>query len=143
MDGGTGTSGERVLMPKPLAQMRQPLVPSTGLPERSVGLAWNIGKNYISHGGGTYGQNTFLLVCPEHGVALSVLTNAPTGAELAAQATYWVLERLVGVSQPSTPSIEVDPDVLDGCVGLYEQTLSDVELGRLGDALVAREIPKG
>jgi CubicO group peptidase (beta-lactamase class C family) len=143
MGDGTGLNGERVLAQTTLATMRQPLVPSTGLPERAVGLAWNIGKSNISHGGGTYGQSTFLLVCHDHGVALSVLTNAPVGAEVAAQATRWVLERLVGVTQPETPSIRVDGDVLDRCVGLYQHPHEDIELGRLGGALVAREIPKG
>jgi hypothetical protein len=114
MGDGTGLNGERVLAQTTLATMRQPLVPSTGLPERAVGLAWNIGKSNISHGGGTYGQSTFLLVCHDHGVALSVLTNAPVGAEVAAQATSWVLERLVGVTQPETHSIRVDGDVLAG-----------------------------
>ena len=34
-------------------------------------------------------------------------------------------------------------DVLDGCVGLYRSPLEDVEIGRLGDALVARAISSG
>jgi hypothetical protein len=37
----------------------------------------------------------------------------------------------------------VDGDVLDACVGLYQHPLDDVEVGRLGDALVARVIFKG
>jgi hypothetical protein len=33
--------------------------------------------------------------------------------------------------------------MLDGCVGMYRHSIEDLELGRLGDALVARQIPKG
>ncbi len=143
MGDGTGATGERVLAATTLAAMRQPVVPSTGLPSRAIGLAWNIGKNTISHGGGTYGQSTFLMVCPDHGVALSVLTNADIGAEVGGAAATWVLERLVGVSSPQTAVIPVAGEVLDRCAGLYRCVLEDIELGRLGEALVARQISKG
>jgi CubicO group peptidase (beta-lactamase class C family) len=143
MGDGSGANGERVLAAATLKAMHQPLVPSTGLPGRTVGLAWNIGQSNVSHGGGTHGQSTFLLVCPDHGVALSVLTNAAIGGEVAASATRWVLERLVGVSQPQTPVVSVPGDVLEGCAGLYRAPLEDMELGRLGEALVARAIFKG
>jgi CubicO group peptidase (beta-lactamase class C family) len=143
MGDGTGASGERVLSPGSLAAMHQPLLPSTGLPHRMIGLAWNIGQNTISHGGGTFGQNTFLLICPEQGVALSVLTNARVGTRVIDVASRWVMENLAGVPWPQTPCMPVDGAVLDGCVGLYQGPTADVEVGRLGEALVAREIAKG
>jgi CubicO group peptidase (beta-lactamase class C family) len=140
---GTGATGERVLEPNSLAAMRQPLLPSTGLPQRMIGLAWNISQNNISHGGGTHGQNTFLLICPEQKIALSVLTNAPVGTRVIDVASRWVLEHLAGVPWPQTPCVPVDGAVLDGCVGLYQHPHDDLEVGRLGEALVAREIAKG
>jgi CubicO group peptidase (beta-lactamase class C family) len=140
---GTGVNGERVLAPETLKAMRQPLVPATGLPERTVGLAWHIGTNNISHGGGTYGQSTFLLICPDHGGALSVLTNAFVGAEVAGAAVKWFLEHWTGFTPPQSTAVPVAGDVLDACVGLYRGTTNDVELGRLGDALVARSVSKG
>jgi CubicO group peptidase (beta-lactamase class C family) len=143
MGDGTGANGERVLTSATLAAMHQPLAPATGLPDRAVGLAWNIGQHNISHGGGTYGQTTFLMVCPDHGIALSVLTNAGVGSELTNAAATWVLERMVGVSQPQTPVVPVSGDVLEACVGVYRTPLEDVQLGRLGEALVARAISKG
>jgi CubicO group peptidase (beta-lactamase class C family) len=144
MGDGTGANSEHVLSPAILRAMRQPLMPSTGLPGRAVGLAWNTGVHAeVSHGGGTFGQSTFLMFCPDQGIALSVLTNAGVGYEVATEAVNWVLERLVGVSQPQTPVVPVPGDVLDGCVGLYRSPLDDVEVGRLGDALVARAISSG
>jgi CubicO group peptidase (beta-lactamase class C family) len=140
---GTGANGERVLAAATLAAMHQPLLPSTGLPERKVGLAWNIDANSVSHGGGTYGQSTFLTIFPRHGLALSVLTNAFTGADLTTAAVKWVLERWLGISPPQTPVVPAPGDVLDGAAGFYRGTTDDVELGRLGAALVARVIPKG
>lgn len=144
MGDGTTATGERVLTSAALQAMHQPLVPAGGLPQRAVGLAWHIGANNdVSHGGGTYGQSTFLMFCPDQGIALSVLTNAFSGADLALEATNWVLERLAGVSRLQTPVIAVASDVLDSCPGLYRSQLDDVELGRLGDALVARSTSRG
>jgi hypothetical protein len=144
MGDGIGESGESVLSAAGLRAMRQPLAPSTGLPQRAVGLAWNVGPhNDVSHGGGTYGQTTFLMFWPDRGIALSVLTNSFVGGELAVDAVNWVMEHLVGVSQPRTPVVSVAGDVLDSCVGRYRSALDSVELGRLGDALVARSIPGG
>jgi len=144
MGDGTGANGAHVLASATLQAMRQPLVPSTGLPQRMVGLAWNIGPHGdVSHGGGTYGQTTFLVFWPEQGIALSVLTNSFVGGEVAVDAVNWVLERLVGVSQSSPPVVPVAGDVLDSCAGTYRSALDSVELGRLGDALVARSIPGG
>ncbi|MDQ6671179.1 MAG: beta-lactamase family protein [Chloroflexota bacterium] len=143
MGDGTGINGEQVHTPATLEAMRQPLVPSTGLPERAVGLAWNIGERNIAHGGGTFGQTTYLMICPDHGVALSVLTNAGIGFEVADEAARWVLERFVGVSRPHTPAVAVAGEVLDACVGVYRGPLDDVEVGRLGETLVARPVFKG
>ena len=95
-----------------------------GRPQRTVGLAWNIGlHNDVSHGGGTYGQSTFLMFCPDQGIALSVLTNAFVGSELAVDAANWVIERVVGASRPQTPVVPVPGDVLDACAGLYRSPL--------------------
>jgi CubicO group peptidase (beta-lactamase class C family) len=140
---GTAESGERILATATLGAMRQPLVPSTGPPDRAVGLAWNIGQGNIAHGGGTFGQITYLMICPDQGVALSVLTNASVEGEVTREASRWVLERCAGVKQPATPGVSVPGDVLDASAGLYRSALEDVELGRLGDALVARAIFKG
>ncbi len=140
---GTGASGERVLSQTSLHAMRQPLLRSTGLPDRAVALAWNVIGTNMSHGGGTYGQRAFLSIWPEHKVALAVLTNAPVGEEPVLGAVRWVLEHVIGLPMPQTPVVAVDQAVLDGCVGLYTAPSGDVEIGRLGDALVGREIDRG
>jgi CubicO group peptidase (beta-lactamase class C family) len=140
---GTAPGGERVLSAASLHAMRQPMVPSTGLPESSVGLAWNVGRRSISHRGGTYGQITLLSIWPEQRVALSVLTNSFSGGELNLAVLRWVSTRVVDAAPPTTPVMPVEPGILDGCVGLYVQPMADLEVGRLGDALVLRELPKG
>ena len=66
-----------------------------------------------------------------------------TGAELVNDASRWVLERFTGVSQAQTPVVRVSGDVLEQCVGVYRTPVEDVEVGRLGEALVARPIDRG
>jgi hypothetical protein len=124
--------------------MRQPPVPSTGLPDRAVGLAWHIGPSNINHSGGTRGQRAFLMISPEHRVALTTLANEPVGDQVTFRAVRWVGARLLQLPRPpETPVIPMNASVLDSCVGLYAAPTRRIEVGRLGDALVLREIPLG
>ncbi|MBV8716855.1 MAG: beta-lactamase family protein [Chloroflexi bacterium] len=141
---GRSPSGERLLSHESLQAMRQPLVPSTGLPDRSVGLAWNVAPSNINHSGGTLGQRAFLMVCPDHAIALAGLTNARAGDRVMAAAARWVSANLLKLPKPpETPPIVADDGLLDACVGLYRAPTRNIEIGRLGDALVFREIPLG
>jgi len=141
---GTGANGERVLTPQSLEAMRQPLVPSTGLPDRAVGLAWHIGPGNINHSGGTLGQRAFLVISPEHRVALATLANAPVGDQVTFRAMRWVGANLLELPPPpGTPTIPTSDVVLNSCAGVYAGPTRRIEVGRLGDALVLREIPLG
>jgi CubicO group peptidase (beta-lactamase class C family) len=141
---GSGLNGEAVLRPESLHAMRQPLVPSTGLPDRAVGLAWNIGPTNINHSGGTLGQRAFLMISPEHCVALATLANAQVGDQVAFRAMRWVGGRLLKLPRPpDTPVIPTSQSVLDSCTGVYGGPTRRIEVGRLEDALVLREIPLG
>ena len=140
-DGAVG--GERVVSAEGMAALHRPLVPSTGSPNRMVALAWNVGPHTVQHGGSTNGQAGILFLAPEHGFALSVLTNAIPGAELAGAVAQRAATRWLGIPRTETPPIAVAEDVLDECVGLYVHPIADVEIGRLGDALVERVIHKG
>jgi CubicO group peptidase (beta-lactamase class C family) len=80
--------------------------------------------------------------------ALRRLVLAPLGLEHSFLFPEEVMTRRnaaghVGVTQLPTPVVPVADDVLDGCVGVYATPLEDVQLGRLGEALVARAISKG
>jgi CubicO group peptidase (beta-lactamase class C family) len=141
---GCGPTGERLLSRDSVQAMRQPLVPSTGLPDRSVGLAWNIAPSNINHSGGTFGQRAFLMVCPDHGIALAGLANASAGDRVITSAMRWVGAHLLNLPRPpETPPIVVDDSLLAACAGLYKAPTRNIEVGRLGDALVLREVPLG
>jgi len=144
LEDGRGPSGERLLRPESLHAMREPLVPATGLPERAVGLAWHIGPRNINHSGGTLGQRAFLMVCPDAGLALAALGNARAADQVMWRAVRWVATEILKFPRPpETPLIATDASVLDSCVGVYVGPTRRVEVGRLADALVLREIPLG
>ena len=135
--------GQGLLSHESIHAMRQPLVPSTGLPDRAVGLAWNIAPGGINHSGGTYGQRAFLLVCPDKRLALAEFGNSRSADRVMLRVGQWVGERLLGLPRQETPAaFAADADALDGCVGVYEGA-DRLEVGRLGDALVVREIDLG
>jgi hypothetical protein len=140
---GTALGGARLLTSNTLAAMRQPHVPATGLADRYVGLAWHLGVQNFNHSGRTYGQSAFLMLAPDHQLALCLLTNAPIGEEVFGRATVWVAANLMQLKRPERSMLTVSTDVLEECVGLYCAPTRDVEVGRLGDALVVREILKG
>jgi hypothetical protein len=141
---GCAPNGERLLSLESVQAMRQPLVPSTGLPDRAVGLAWNIGPSNISHGGATHGQRGFLMVSLERGITLATLANAPIGDQVTWRAVRYVGAELLKLPAPApTPEIPVDASTLETCVGLYVAPTRHIEVGRLGEALVLREIPRG
>jgi CubicO group peptidase (beta-lactamase class C family) len=141
--GDGRVDGEPVVSAGGMAALRTPLVPSTGGPSRMVALGWNVGPHTVQHGGSTNGQAGILFLAPEHGFALSVLTNAIQGGELAGAVAQRASTKWLGIPRTETPPMVVDREVLDECVGLYEHPIADVEIGRLGDALVERVIPKG
>jgi hypothetical protein len=115
---GDGTeNGIRVLSAESLRRMQTPLGPEGSVPGlgevrlEAVGVNWMLwnrgGVRIVSHSGGTNGQlSTFSLV-PEHGFALSVLTNAQAGILLGFEVTDWVLDRFLGLQPP--PALRTVP----------------------------------
>lgn len=69
-------NGVRLLQPETVAMMREVLV---GTPESGFGLGWMQGElldqHYLGHAGGGPGIAMDMLFFPEHGIAISVMTN--------------------------------------------------------------------
>jgi hypothetical protein len=64
----------------------------------------------VSHAGGTYGQQSNLALVPERGFAMTVLTNADSGAVLATEATDWAVERFLGLAPPARRPVSLPPE---------------------------------
>jgi CubicO group peptidase (beta-lactamase class C family) len=124
---GDGTAnGARVLSTDGLARMQTPLGPGGSTPlalVENVGVIWQLqtrgGARLVSHAGGTYGQQSNLVLVPEHGFAVTVLTNAAAGAVLATEATDWAVERFLGLTPPVLQPISLPPDRQADYVGDY------------------------
>jgi hypothetical protein len=106
---GLSADGHRVLTPESARAMREPRVVQ---PDPSMSPAWGWGwaiervadPLVVEHGGNTCGQDSQLVVVPEHGLAMCVLTNGDVQGLLRDQLLSALMDELVGVRRPSLPS---------------------------------------
>ncbi len=124
---GDGTvDGARVLSPEVIRRMRTPHGPGASLGPNlldGVGLAWQLwrvgGTRVVGHGGGGNGQQSALVLVPERGFALAVLSNADAGAALGQELTDWALARFLGLTQPPRATSAAPPQRLAEYAGAY------------------------
>ncbi|MHB8341795.1 MAG: serine hydrolase domain-containing protein [Mycobacteriales bacterium] len=107
LDGGVAAGGERLLSAETVAAMAQPQVK---VPDRwTLGDAWGLGwilfdwdgVRLIGHDGATLGQNAFLRIVPEAGVAVTLLTNGGGTGDLFRTLVGEILQETAGVSMPA------------------------------------------
>lgn len=135
--------GAGVLSAESARAMREVQIqqPDPGL-SPAWGLGWAVERLgdplVIGHGGNTRGQQSELVVVPEHDLALCVLTNGDTQGLLRKDLVSELLKELVGVEPPDTPppappgTAAPDPASLVGRYGredlFIDVTESDGEL---------------
>ena len=121
--------------------MREPQV-EVDEPDRMMALSWFVrdvqGVAVAEHDGGTNGQMARLMLAPEAGFALAILTNhSPAGGDLIRELTReaW---RVYFESELRDPEpIELDAKALADYAGVYANPWSDAELHVEGGGLVA------
>jgi CubicO group peptidase (beta-lactamase class C family) len=140
MGDGKNEEGSEVLQPDSLAAM-QPTQARIWGDKASVGLAWHLGEvngtRTVSHGGGTVGQSTSLLMVPEQQFALAVFTNSGGGDAAIGDARRWALQEYLGLEEKKPEPIESSEEDLAQYVGLYTRPFADIELGMIGGRLIA------
>jgi len=149
---GDGTAnGTRVLSAESLARMRTPQGPGGSLSEvllDGVGVTWLLstvgGARVVQHAGSTFGQQTALVLVPERGFAVVVLSNANLGAVLGMEVVDWALARFLGIRQAPLAEQPLPADLAADILGLYgdPSTVSAVVAERDG-ALVATPLQGG
>ncbi len=147
LNGGRAPDGTAVLSASSVALMQSPTVARPGSPggRGQQGLGWRTdqwdGHRVIGHGGGTIGQLSFLEVMPDDGLAVVLLTNAPSGARLWRDLGQYVFQALAGVEMPGPvrPTGEAPRLPLNLYAGAYERLSQRVEI-RHDDAGVADEL---
>ncbi len=146
------TDGAGVLSPDSVRAMRevQVQVPDLALMGDAWGLGWEMfhypQATVIGHDGGTIGQNAFLRLVPEHGVAIALLTNGGKTIDLYQAIFRHVLRELTGVELPAMPQPAEQPERLDGerFAGVYVSSVAERVITQDEDGRIWMElVPKG
>ena len=142
VDGGVAADGTRVLSADSVTKMQQRYVdvPNMGLLGEAWGLGWEIDDTpvgrMVSHDGSTVGQNAFLRVIPELGIAVALLTNG--GDTMAASRALFegLFDRLIGetvlhpLPDPADALPTLSADEAAKYVGTYSSSVLDVTITR-------------
>jgi len=143
-DGKT-EDGTQVLQPETLALMHTPQVQTYG--EESIGLSWFVedrhGTRLLSHGGGTNGQMTLLLLAPRWEFALAAFSNADSGGGLIYKVAGRALKDYLGLEKADPKPVEATTEELAKFAGLYTRPFTHLELAMLCGRLVGQVIYKG
>ncbi|SES25987.1 CubicO group peptidase, beta-lactamase class C family [Lentzea xinjiangensis] len=144
--------GAGVLSPASARAMRetQVRVPDLALMGDAWGLGWELFHypqgTVIGHDGGTIGQNAFLRLVPERGVAVALLTNGGKTIDLYQAVFRHVLRELTGVELPAMPQPAAEPDRVDGerFTGVYVSSVAERVVTQDEDGRIWMElVPKG
>ncbi len=138
MGDGTAADGTRVLSRESIRLMQTPSVQAAD--DESMGLAWFIrdsgGVRTVRHGGATYGQISTFMFAPAQDFALTVLTNANSGAELTEEVTKWALEHYLGLVEPMPTPLEWTEAQLAAYAGRYTAPMTVADLVMRDGSLV-------
>src|SRR5262245_46306639 len=152
LEDGRAADGTQVLAPGTAARMHDREV---GLPELGLmGTSWGLGFErfdtpdgaIIGHDGSTIGQNAFLRMVSEAGVAVALLTNGGDTVSLYHDVVGHVLAELTGVGLPTLPVPPAEPQRIDAerYVGTYSAQVFDLTVTQDDDQRIwIEQQPKG
>jgi CubicO group peptidase (beta-lactamase class C family) len=152
LNGGLAADGTVVVAPSTVAAMqeRQVELPYFGLLGDAWGLGWEIyntpAGTIIGHDGNTIGQDSFLRIIPEKGVAVTVLTNGGESYGLYHEVMTHLLAELAGVDLAPLPLPPAEPEPIDAdrFLGTYSSRMIDLVVSQDTDGRVWMKIlPKG
>lgn len=124
IDEGRAPNGAQLVSPASVKAMQERQVAMAG--GASFGIGWSVGDasghRTVSHNGGTLGQAAFLVVLPDDGFALCLLTNGPTGAVVWQAVAEHVFTKALGIPMPKAALPEVPAEAPDLDLTKYEGT---------------------
>jgi CubicO group peptidase (beta-lactamase class C family) len=120
-----------------IARMREPHA-ETGEPGRKIALTWFVreldGAVLAEHDGGTNGQMARLMLAPEAGFALAILTNhSPAGNDVLRDVTRLALQLYLGIETRNPEPREASHERLSEYTGVYANPWAELEL-RTGES---------
>ncbi|MET0523533.1 MAG: serine hydrolase, partial [Nocardioides sp.] len=152
LEDGRAADGTQVLAPGTAARMHAREV---GLPYLGVmGDSWGLGFErfdtptgaIIGHDGSTIGQNAFLRMVPEAGLAVALLTNGGDVLSLYHDVVGQVIAELTDATLPGLPVPPASPERIDAgrFVGTYSAEVVDINITQDDDGRIwAETVPKG
>ena len=152
MADGRAEDGTQVLAPGTAGRMQAHAVdvPYLGV----MGTSWGLGferfdlpaGDIVGHDGSTIGQNAFLRMLPEAGVAVVLLTNGGDIISFYEELVNPIIEQLAGVEVPALPTPPAAPERLDASryVGTYSTEVGELTVSQDDDGRIwVVTTPKG
>lgn len=152
LEDGRAADGTQVLAPGTPARMhdREVDLPYLGI----MGTSWGLGFErfdvpqgaIIGHDGSTIGQNAFLRMVREAGVAVVLLTNGGDVVSLYQEVVGHVLAELTDSPLPELPVPPAEPERIDASrfVGTYSAEVVDLTVSQDDDGRIwVVQTPKG
>jgi CubicO group peptidase (beta-lactamase class C family) len=152
LEDGRAADGTRVLATGTAARMhgREVDLPDLGL----MGTSWGLGFErfdtpagaIIGHDGSTIGQNAFLRMVPEAGLAIALLTNGGDVVSLYRDVVDHVFGELADVGLPALPVPPAEPRRIDAerYLGTYSAQVFDLTVSQDDDQRIwIEQVPKG
>jgi len=97
---GTAPDGASVLSPAAVKEMQQPQAEAGSIASH-IGLSWLLddlgGSRVVKHGGSVNGHMSAFFMLPDHGFAITVLTNGDKGHATEGAIVNWAAEAFCGV----------------------------------------------
>ena len=128
LNDGTA-NGNQILSENLVKAMQQPQTTAANLADE-WGLGWMIfnvdGTKVIGHGGTTNGFQAAMRIVPEHGFAISILTNSDRGHAAETPIINWAYKHYLDIDVPAKQEIMPEPEKLERFVGKYSQPLADI-----------------
>jgi CubicO group peptidase (beta-lactamase class C family) len=124
---------DRRVMQQPSAELR-----GSSLGD-AFGFGWFLkeigGVATFGHGGSGNGQFSEMLVVPERGFAIAVLSNSQEGYQLNQAVVKWALEHYLGVAEADPEPVRYDAARNREVVGRYEIDAMDLDIADDGGRL--------
>lgn len=143
LDGGKYGEGERMLKAKTIKQMFAGEKTIWDLDGTQMGLCWFRrkveGGTLNSHGGGTNGQVSQLMLFPDHDFALAIFTNSDLGARVIGKIYKYVLKEYLDLEIKLPERIESTPEDLKKFEGVISRPGVEVQLAMVGEMLVGAD----
>ncbi len=123
-------------------QMREPQIETDDL-GRKMALTWFVrevdGFVFAEHDGGTNGQMARLMLAPEAGFALAILTNhSPAGSDVLRDVTRHALRLYLGIDARDPEPRHLSHEQLAEYAGVYSNPWSEIELRAVDGRLVGQ-----